>query len=137
MSVTRASANYADSSILVREIPRGKLCHSLFRDYTDDPEAYNAPVGPFIIRGSIEQARMMSSSPNESSITPHIKSAFENVVRQLHLSPEEYITSVKLKDWVRKHKDSRYVPPYLLDLWGFQVDDELFGKTAKTLKRTA
>ena len=50
MSVTRASANYADSSILVREIPRGKSCHSLFRDYTDDPRAYNA-VGPSIISG--------------------------------------------------------------------------------------
>ena len=79
----------------------------------------------------------MSSSPNESSITPQVKSSFEHLVRQLHLSPEEYATSAALKEWVRENKDHKYVPPYLLDLWGFQVDDELFGKTAKTLKRTA
>ena len=79
----------------------------------------------------------MSSSPNDSSITPHGESTFEHVVRQLHLSPEEYVTSPELKEWVRKNKDSRYVPPYLLDLWGFEVNDELFGKTANSFKRTA
>ena len=79
----------------------------------------------------------MSSSPNKSSITLHGESTFEHVVRRLHLSPEEYESSHVLKEWVRKNKDSKYVPPYLLDLWGFQVDDELFGKTAKTLKRAA
>ena len=77
------------------------------------------------------------SSPNESSITPHGESTFEHVAHRLHLSPSEYATSAELKEWVRKHKDSKYVPPYLLDLWGFQVDDELFGKTANSLKRTA
>ena len=74
---------------------------------------------------------------NESSITPQVKSAFEHVVRQLHLSPGEYATSAELKEWVRRHKDSKYVPPYLLDLWGFEVDGELFGKTANSFKRTA
>ena len=77
------------------------------------------------------------SSPNESSITPHGESTFEHVAHRLHLSPSEYATSAELKEWVRRHKDSKYVPPYLLDLWGFQVDDELFGKTANSLKRTA
>jgi hypothetical protein len=77
------------------------------------------------------------SSPNESSSAPHGESTFEHVVRRLHLSPEKYSTSAELKEWVRRHKDSKYVPPYLLDLWGFQVDDELFGKTANSLKRTA
>lgn len=81
----------------------------------------------------------MSSSPqpNESSINPHGESTFEYVVRRLHLSPEEYATSAELKDWVRRHKDHKYVPPQLLDLWGFEVDDELFGKTAKPPKRAA
>ena len=79
----------------------------------------------------------MSSSPNESSVTPHGESTFEHVARQLHLSPEEYATSAELKEWVSKNKDSKYVPPYLLDIWGFEVDDELFGKTANPFKRTA
>jgi hypothetical protein len=100
------------------------------------PERTMPPSALSYSAASIEDARM-SSSPNKSSITLHGESTFEHVVRQLHLSPEEYVTSVELKEWVRKHKDSKYVPPYLLDLWGFQVDDELFGKTAQTLKRTA
>lgn len=79
----------------------------------------------------------MSASRNESRITLHGESTFEHVVRRLHLSPEEYVTSTELKDWVRKNKDHKYVPQHLLDLWRFQVDDELFGKTAQTLKRTA
>ena len=79
----------------------------------------------------------MSSSPNESTVTPHGESTFEHVARRLHLSPEEYETSTELKEWVRKNKDHKYVPQHLLDLWGFQVDDELFGKTTQTLKRTA
>ncbi len=79
----------------------------------------------------------MSSSPNESSITPQVKSTFEHVVRRLGLSPSRYARSQELKEWVRKNKDHKYVPPYLLDLWGFEVDDELFGKTADSFKRTA
>ena len=79
----------------------------------------------------------MSASRNESRITLHGESTFEHVVRRLHLSPEEYASSAALKVWVRKNKDSKYVPPYLLDLWGFEVDDELSGKTANAFKRTA
>lgn len=79
----------------------------------------------------------MSSCRNAPSITPHGSSAFDHIVRRLRLSPSQYTTSTELKAWVRKNKDSKYVPPYLLDLWGFEVDDELFGKTMQPLKRTA
>jgi hypothetical protein len=80
---------------------------------------------------------MSSRHSRESSITPEGESAFEYIVRHLRLSPEEYATSAALKEWVRRNKDQKYVPLYLLDLWGFNVDDELFGKTANTFKRTA
>ena len=79
----------------------------------------------------------MSSSPNKSSITLHGESTFEHVVRQLHLSPEEYATSVKLKDWVRRNKDQKYVPTYLLALWGFEVEVKLFEEIKKPPKRAA
>ncbi|HET7150663.1 MAG TPA: hypothetical protein VFI60_04580 [Candidatus Acidoferrum sp.] len=79
----------------------------------------------------------MSSSPNESSIAPHGESTFEHVAHRLHLSPSEYATSTELKEWARGHKDHKYVPSQLLELWGFEVDDELFGKTAKPPKRAA
>jgi hypothetical protein len=80
---------------------------------------------------------MSSQHSNESSITPQGASTFEHVAHRLHLSPEKYATSEELKEWVRRNKDHKYVPPQLLELWGFEVDDELFGKTAKALKRTA
>ncbi len=79
----------------------------------------------------------MSSSPNESSITPHGESTFEHVVRRLHLAPSQYVTSRELKEWVRKNKDHKYVPAQLLEAWHFDVDDELFGKTAKPPKPAA
>jgi len=80
---------------------------------------------------------MSSQHPNQSSITPEGASTFEHVVRHLHLSPEKYANSRELKEWVRKNKDHKYVPLYLLELWRFDVDDKLFGKTAKPPKRAA
>ena len=77
------------------------------------------------------------SSPNESSITPHGESTFEHFVRRLHLSPEEYATSAELKEWVRRHKDHKYVPSQLLELWGFEVDVKLFDEFKKPPKRAA
>jgi hypothetical protein len=82
-------------------------------------------------------ASMPIQHPPQSTMTPQGSSAFEHVVRRLGLLPSQYATSAELKEWVRKNKDQKYVPPYLLDLWGFDVDDELFGKTADALKRTA
>jgi hypothetical protein len=80
---------------------------------------------------------MSSRHSGESSVTPHGESSFEHVVRRLQLSPSQYVSSAELKEWVCKNKDQKYVPPYLLDLWGFDVDDELLGKTANAFKRTA
>jgi hypothetical protein len=79
----------------------------------------------------------MSSRRSSPTFTPHGESTFEYIVRHLRLSPSQYLTSRKLKEWVRRNKDSKYVPPQLLLAWGFEVDDELFGKTANTIKRAA
>ena len=79
----------------------------------------------------------MASYRNAPSITPYGESTFEHIVRQLHLSIEEYAASAELKQWVRKNKDQRYVPPYLLDLWGFEVDVKLFDEIKKPPKRAA
>jgi hypothetical protein len=80
---------------------------------------------------------MLSRDLQEPKIRPQGSSSFEHVARRLGLSPSQYATSAELKEWVRKNKDHKYVPPQLLELWGFEVDDELFGKTANALKRTA
>ena len=47
--------------------------------------------------------------------------SFEEVVRKLRLSPEHYVDSVQLKDWVRKNKDQKYVPLDLLKAWDFEA----------------
>jgi hypothetical protein len=47
--------------------------------------------------------------------------SFEEIVRKLRLSPEQYVNSVQLKDWVRKNKDQKYVPSDLLKAWDFET----------------
>jgi len=51
-------------------------------------------------------------------------SSFEQVVKALHISPEEYHNSPELKEWVRRNKDHKYVPTALLKAFGFQVKAE-------------
>jgi hypothetical protein len=52
-------------------------------------------------------------------------SAFEQIVRELRLTPAEYQNSAPLKEWVRKNKDQKYVPLDLLKAWGFKVRAEI------------
>ena len=51
--------------------------------------------------------------------------SFEEVVRKLRLSPEDYEGSLTLKEWVRKNKDQKYIPDDLLKLWDFEVKGDL------------
>ena len=51
-------------------------------------------------------------------------SSFEEIVKKLRLSPTQYESSIKLKDWVRKNKDHKYVPLTLLQAWGLEVKGE-------------
>ena len=80
---------------------------------------------------------MSSHRSIESTITPHGESAFEPIARRLRLTPSEYASSRELKEWVRRNKDHKYVPSQLLEAWHFDVNDELFGKTAKPPKCAA
>ena len=49
--------------------------------------------------------------------------SFEQVVKDLGLSPEQYESSARLKDWVRRNMDEKYVPSDLLKAWGFEKDE--------------
>ena len=53
----------------------------------------------------------------------HMATSFESMVKNLGLSPEEYKSSVPLKDWVRRNMDEKYVPSDLLKAWGFEKDE--------------
>ena len=52
-------------------------------------------------------------------------SSFEQIVRKLQLSPDQYLGSVQLKEWVRKNKDQKYVPSDLLEAWDFEAASDL------------
>jgi hypothetical protein len=47
--------------------------------------------------------------------------SFEEMVKKLRLSPQEYGASAQLKAWAQKNKDHKYVPSNLLEMWGLQV----------------
>ena len=55
-------------------------------------------------------------------LNPFGASSFEHFVATLGLAPEEYVNSAELKEWVWRHKDQKYVPPELLEVWGFTVN---------------
>ena len=49
--------------------------------------------------------------------------SFEEVVRELNLLPEEYVHSPKLRAWVLRYKDEKYVPSDLLKALGFECTE--------------
>ena len=54
--------------------------------------------------------------------TPITTTSFEEMVRRLKLSEKEYQSSIPLRQWAQKHKDSKYVPQDLLEAWGIEVN---------------
>ena len=51
-------------------------------------------------------------------------SSFEDVVRSLRLLLDQYVDSARLKDWVRKNKNHKYVPSDLLEAWDLDADGD-------------
>ncbi len=47
------------------------------------------------------------------------------MVKSLGLSPEQYVGSARLRAWAEKNKDQKYVPPELLEAWGFEAKSEV------------
>ena len=70
--------------------------------------------------------RETSNSPKPAAMNgrPLSESSFERVVDSLKLSPEQYQSSLELREWVLRNKDHKYVPPDLLKAFGFQVNLE-------------
>ncbi|HEY4843562.1 MAG TPA: hypothetical protein VIH78_16455 [Terriglobales bacterium] len=52
---------------------------------------------------------------------PSTPTSFEEMVGQLKLKENQYRSSIPLKEWAKKHKDSKYVPQDLLDAWGIEA----------------
>jgi hypothetical protein len=62
--------------------------------------------------------------PEVESTAPVI-TEFEKKVLELRLSPDQYISSAALREWVARNRNVRYVPEPLLDAWGFRIDTSL------------
>lgn len=50
--------------------------------------------------------------------------SFDRVVEALGLTPDQYVSSMPLKQWVLMNKDEKYVPPDLLKAWGLSDEEE-------------
>jgi hypothetical protein len=40
------------------------------------------------------------------------------------LSPSEYVASPRLRDWVSRNKDQKYLPSEVLEAFGFEVSTD-------------
>jgi len=54
---------------------------------------------------------------------PYPLTEFEQQVEELGLRPGEYQASPQLRSWCRINANSRYVPEYLLKVWGIKVNE--------------
>jgi hypothetical protein len=62
------------------------------------------------------------TNPARMELPPVAASSFEELVKALGLSPEQYASSAELKAWVMDNKDEKYVPPELLRSFGLAVE---------------
>jgi len=54
-------------------------------------------------------------------VTPTI-TEFEKRVLEFKLQPNQYTGSTRLREWVSRNKNSKYVPEPLLEAWGFDIE---------------
>jgi len=53
---------------------------------------------------------------------PNRPTEFEVRVKQLGLSKQDYTSSAKLRSWCERNRNNFYIPEWLLDEWGIQVE---------------
>jgi hypothetical protein len=52
---------------------------------------------------------------------------FELQARQLHLTPDQYVASSRLRNWCEENKNQYYIPEWLLKAWNIFVNSDLTG----------
>jgi hypothetical protein len=68
-------------------------------------------------RGNLNWGQPQAVGPVVASPT-----SFEQIVEQFKLTPDQYVKSVRLREWARTNRNSRYIPESLLEAWDFEVD---------------
>jgi hypothetical protein len=71
---------------------------------------------------SKRKANNYFTNPCRMGLLIATESSFEEVVRTLCLSPEQYAGSAELRAWVERNKDVKYVPQELLATFGLTVE---------------
>ena len=64
-------------------------------------------------------------NPNWGHVTPYIPKGpteFELLVKRLRLTQEKYTSSPELKQWCKSNRNRCYVPEWLLEEWGLEVE---------------
>jgi hypothetical protein len=52
---------------------------------------------------------------------------FEMQVRYLHLTPDQYVASARLRKWCEQNKNQYYIPEWLLKAWSISVNSDVSG----------
>ena len=57
-------------------------------------------------------------------VHPKSISAFEHVVRELNLQPDQFVASKELRNWVQRNMRTHFVPEHLLKAWNLHLPSE-------------
>ena len=85
--------------------------------------AVSKPAAPFVVPRKRGNPNWGRSGP----FPPATATEFETQVRQLHLTPETYVFSDRLRSWCERNRNRFYIPEWLLDAWDIPVDPDLSG----------
>jgi len=58
------------------------------------------------------------------TVTPLV-TEFAQIVREFDLQPDQYIYSNRLREWANRNKNTKYIPEFLLEAWGFEIQSTL------------
>ncbi len=58
---------------------------------------------------------------------PAMATEFEIQARHLHLAPDQYVASARLRRWCEENKNQHYIPEWLLKAWNMSVSSDLTG----------
>jgi hypothetical protein len=59
--------------------------------------------------------------PAQSGALTPTMTEFEQAVRKFKLEPNEYVNSVRLREWAQRNRYFKYIPESLLKAWGLDV----------------
>ena len=71
---------------------------------------YTSLVGLGYLRGHKLRSKGNPNWGKSCGDIPNTPTSFEERVRRLKLSEKEYLNSIPLKEWAKKHKDSKLFP---------------------------